>query len=218
MSLQPRQLLIVDDHPIVRHGILNLIAAQCMPLQCREAASMDAALSLLEHWLPDIILLDLKLGQENGLHLIPKLRARNMHCPILVLSVHDESIYAERALKAGAQGYLMKDAGPDQLMDAIQRILRGETFVSSAMHQKLMSAWTSGKALSEGIGVANLSDRELEVMQLVGQGLSSGQIAEQLQRSVKTIESHKATIQRKLGLESSGQLARYAAIWSDQNP
>lgn len=210
-------VLVVDDHPIMRKGIVYLLQTLAGHDSTSEADSIASALQQVARQPPDVIVLDLSLGRESGLDLIRRLRDQGSTVPILVLSVFDEAMHAERVLRAGSQGYLMKESAPDQLLDAVRRVARGEIVISAPMQARIMAAWVDGgsNSLNRG-GMAGLSPRELEVLRLIGQGLSTAQIAEQQVRSLKTIEAHRSNIQRKLGLASAAQLVRYATLWLER--
>jgi DNA-binding NarL/FixJ family response regulator len=204
------KILVVDDHPIVRQGIAFLLSSQVAGARITGASSVEEALQCARRQPPDICILDLSLGRASGLPLIDALRKAGLSTPVLVLSVFDESLHAERALRAGAQGYLMKEVAPDLLVDAVQRVARGEVVVSPAVQNRLL-AKAVGPA-TDSSGETALSDREREVLDLIGAGLSSQQIADKMVRSIKTIETHRSNLQRKLSLRSSLELVRYAAL------
>lgn len=207
-------ILIVDDHPVVRQGIRHLLETKGATTD--EADCGAVALRLAAARRPDVVVVDLSLGRESGLDLIERLRADGCDAPVLVLSVFDEALHAERALRAGAQGYVMKEAAPDLLVDAVWRAARGEVVLSAPMLSRLMSSPMRGTGSESRTGEAALSSRELQVLQMVGEGLATSDIAERIKRSVKTIEAHRTNIQRKLQLESSLQLVRYATLWVDR--
>lgn len=203
-------VLVVDDHPVLRQGLRSLLTAQASDIRVAEADSLDSAVAAALSLRPQVCVLDLSLGKESGLDLIPRLRAAAIDAAVLVLSVFDESLHAERALRAGARGYLMKESAADQLVDAVQRVARGEIVVSAPVHARLLAVAIGGDAARSG--EAALSAREREILDLVGRGLSSQQIAERMSRSVKTIETHRGNIQRKLRLDCALQLVRYATL------
>jgi two-component system response regulator NreC len=205
----PARVVIVDDHPILRHGIAQLIAREGDFTVCGEAGSYDEALELLASLDVDLMLVDLSLEGQSGLDLIRAVRERQPQIRCLVLSMHDERLHAERALRAGARGYLMKQEATRKIVTALRRVRDGKIWLSDSIASDLLERMASGApaAVDE---VHGLSDRELEVLRLIGQGLKTGDIAKALHRSVHTVEAHRASIKRKLGLKTSGELARAA--------
>ena len=212
MADSPYRILVVDDHAIVRHGIERLIDAEADLMVAAEADCSDDALQLIDKNDFDLVLLDIGLRSGSGLDLIQHIRARRDDLPILVFSMHQETYYAERVLRAGAQGYLMKQGDPSNIVPAIRKVLEGELVLSPAMSHELVK-----RAVEGGDGrrtVEELSDRETEVVRLIGRGLSTREIAEDLNLSIKTIESYRANVKRKLGLKSGSELARFAYDWT----
>ncbi|MEX0885890.1 MAG: response regulator transcription factor [Phycisphaeraceae bacterium] len=207
---RPCRVLIVDDHPIVRRGLGQLIERETDMDLVAEAASPDAALDGVEEHKPDVVVADLAFEGLDGIELIKDLKARYPQVAVLVLSMHDESFYAQRVLKAGAMGYLMKQEGVEQVITGIRSVYQGRVFLSNRMSQMLLSKMTGGPSRAPGFGVESLTDRELEVLRLIGQGRSTRQIAEQLHLSIKTIETHRENIKQKLQLENASQLVQYA--------
>lgn len=209
------RILIVDDHPVVRAGLaMTLNRAPDLEI-CGEAEGVPDALKLIPETRPDMLLIDLDLDGGNGLDLIRKARESHPKVPILMLSIHPEATYAERALRAGAQGYLMKSAPPDRLLAAIREVLGGGISVSESMKAQVLKRMAGGKADGDREAVASLSDRELEVFREIGQGRTTRQIAEKLCLSVKTIETHITHIKRKLGLRSGTELQHRAILWAN---
>ncbi|AVP97122.1 DNA-binding response regulator [Ahniella affigens] len=207
--------LIVDDHPIVRQGIAQVIRQEKLASLVLEASNLQSALQLFSAHRPELVIVDLALGDEDGRNVIRSIRALNKETHILVLSMHDERDNAEDCLRDGADGYVMKQVATEQLADAIRRLQRGEIALSSVMQSAIFRGRKD--AMSEGTRtVASLSDKEREILRLLGQGMSSSQIAETLHRSVKTIEAHRATLRGKLGLKTAVELIRFAALWSKQ--
>lgn len=202
------RILIVDDHPIIRQGMAMLINREPDLHACCVAEQIEQAVVVNRACTHDMAIVDMSLEGFSGLELIRRLQFEFPDLPILVLSMHDESIYAEPALKAGARGYLMKQVATEDLLGAIRQVLHGELFVSDRMRSSMLKKMTGGAMSPSPIGT--LSPSELEVLHLVGMGLGTSEIAERLSRSVKTIESHKANIKRKLNLDSSSQLALFA--------
>jgi DNA-binding NarL/FixJ family response regulator len=210
-------VLLVDDHPIVRQGVAQLINREPDFMVCGEADTAHAALTLLTTLKPDLAIIDLSLEDRNGMDLLKDMKARSPKLHVLVLSMHDESVYAERALRAGAKGYIMKQEAPDRVLVALRTILAGEVYVSEKMAAQMLRAlsdWRPGTAESP---VERLSDRELEVFRLIGKGLSTSAIAEQLFISVKTVETHREHIKIKLKLTKKGDLLQQSIQWCAEN-
>lgn len=211
-SLDPIRVLIVDDHPIVRHGLAQLIDQQPGMEVVSQAGTAPDALDKVLAGGFDLAVIDVSLQGVSGLELIKQIRERGSETPILVMSMHDEMFYAERALRAGAQGYIMKQRATAEIVKAIRRVTEGELYLSPEMSDQLLRRAVDGSA-PDKFGPSQLSDRELEVLQLLGQGISTREIAEQLHLSVKTIESYRANIKRKLDLKNASELMRYAVDW-----
>jgi DNA-binding NarL/FixJ family response regulator len=208
----PVRVLVVDDHPIVRHGMVQLIEQQTGLEVSGQASTAAEALELAVKGGYDLAVIDVLLKGVSGLELIKQIRERGVETPILVMSMHDEMFYAERALRAGAQGYVMKQRATAEIVKAIRRVVGGELYLSPEMADQLLRRAVDG-ASPERIGPAQLSDRELEVLQLLGQGVSTREIADKLHLSVKTIESYRANIKRKLDLKNATELMCYAVDW-----
>jgi DNA-binding NarL/FixJ family response regulator len=207
-----KQLLILDDHPMMREGLAQLINNQPDLAVCAEAGTGQEALALAARVAPDLLLADLSLPDTNGLEVIKDLHALHPGLPVLVISMHDETIYAERVLRAGARGYIMKQEGGKKLMEAIRRVLSGRIYVSEKISATLLETF-SGQPFQSPRSVTELSDREFEVLQLLGQGKGTRQIADQLRLSIKTVDTHRANIKRKLNLRGASELVRYAVRW-----
>jgi DNA-binding NarL/FixJ family response regulator len=209
-----RCILVVDDHPLVRAGVCALIHGEPDLAVCGEAGTASEALALFRRTTPDVVIVDLALPDGSGLDLVKRLAGAENPPRILVCSMHEESLFAERALKAGAHGYINKQEATSHVISAIRRILSGQIYLSAHMTEVTLQRLAGGKAGSEvTASVQNLSNRELEVFRLTGQCLSSSQIAEHLHLSVKTVETHRANIKRKLNLKSGNELTRYAVQW-----
>ncbi|HMO27151.1 MAG TPA: response regulator transcription factor [Tepidisphaeraceae bacterium] len=204
------RILLVDDHPVVRQGLRQLIEAEPDLVVLAEAATAREAVELAEQNPPDVALIDLALTDRSGLELIKDLRNRISGLPMLVLSMHDESLYAERALRAGARGYVMKHEATETLLAAIRKVKGGEIAVSPKMAARMLSQMVTGNVTEVKTPVSRLTDRELEVFTLIGQGVSTRQIAERLFVSVKTVEAHRENIKQKLSLKTGTELNRYA--------
>jgi DNA-binding NarL/FixJ family response regulator len=207
------RVFIVDDHPIVRQGLRQLVEHEPDMMVCGEAESAVEGLRNIGKCRPDIAVVDLTLKDGNGLDLTRDIRTRYPQTRVLVLSMHDAAIYAERALRAGAMGYLMKEEATELVIGALRTILRGEVFLTESIAQRMLQKVASGKAERGGSPLDVLSDRELEVFRLVGQGISTREIASRLHRSVKTIDSHRENIKRKLSLNSAADLLQHAIQW-----
>jgi DNA-binding NarL/FixJ family response regulator len=211
----PKRLLVVDDHPMMRTGLAQLIDNEGDLKVCAEADNAGQALNAVAKQKFDLALVDISLPDKNGLELIKDLRTLNPALPILVVSMHDEIIYAERVLRAGARGYIMKQEGGQKFLQAIRRVLAGQVFVSEKMSARILEN-ISGTAAQNSISpVRRLSDREFEVFQLIGQGVGTSDIATRLHLSVKTVEVHRANIKQKLGLATGTELVRFAVRWLD---
>jgi DNA-binding NarL/FixJ family response regulator len=203
-----RRVMIVDDHPVVRQGIRLMINAEADLAICGEAQSEQQARRMVRELNPDVVVVDLSLTEGDGFNIVRDVHAHFPAIRILVLSMHDEAIYAERLLSQGASGYIMKQAATEQLITALRTVLRGERFISEALQSSLAS-----RRSDDGGQKSRLSARELQVISLIGQGLGTREIAENLSLSVKTVETHRLTIKRKLALETNAQLVQYAIKW-----
>jgi DNA-binding NarL/FixJ family response regulator len=213
-GFEKHRVLIVDDHPIVRHGLIQLIDAEPDLKVCGEAQSDREARAAIRELQPDVMIVDVSLAQGDGIDLVREVRAQRPDLPMLVLSMHDETIYAERMLAAGASGYIMKEAAFEQLLTALRRVLSGGQYLSDAM-EKLLNAKREEGAPAAGSTdpIGRLSNRELQVLSLIGRGMSSRQAAESLNVSVKTVESHRQSLKRKLNLATNAQLLQYSVQW-----
>ena len=209
------KVLLVDDHLVVRKGLSLVITDDPSLSVCGEAASAAECMLLLPKALPDVILTDLSLGKTSGLELVKDIRKINANIPILAFSIHDEDLYAERALSAGANGYIMKETDSDTLLKAIHKVLDGEVYLSPAMTSRMLRKLSGNKdsAKSPLKEIDKLSDRELEVFSLIGHGFSTNKIADQLNLSEKTIETYRAHIKEKLNLDGAASLTRAAVYW-----
>jgi DNA-binding NarL/FixJ family response regulator len=208
-----KRLLIVDDHPMMRTGLAQLIDNEGDLKVCAEADTAGQALDIAVSQTLDLILLDISLPDKSGLELIKDLRALKPGLPILVVSMHDESLYAERVLRAGGRGYIMKQEGGKKLLQAIRQVLNGQIYVSEKMSAGILETF-SGRQAEAGVSpVQQLSDREFEVFQLIGQGKSTREIAVHLHLSAKTVEVHRLNIKKKLKLKTATDLVRHAVRW-----
>jgi DNA-binding NarL/FixJ family response regulator len=210
------RVFLVDDHPIVRHGMAQLVAAEADLAVCGDAADAAAALEAVAAADPGVIILDVSLGTTSGIDLIRELKQRAPHAAVLVMSMHDEELYAERALRAGASGYVMKHEATQSILRAIRSVAAGGVFVSEAVSARLLGRWAAGGA-SDASPLGKLSNRELHVLELIGRGLGTRAIAEQLQVSVKTVESYRARLKDKMNLRSGTELTRFAVHWATED-
>ncbi len=209
-AVQRKRIVVVDDHPLMREGVGRWIERAPDLEVCGEAESASQALSLVEKLKPDLVLTDIALTGRSGLELIKDLRALQPELPVLVLSMHEESLYAGRALRAGARGYVMKRAGGDRVVEAIREVLRGRITVSPEMGTHLLEEYSGRRAHSRRVPLPSLTDREFEVFQLIGEAKSNREIGEQLHLSPKTVETHRMSLARKLKLKSAAELLRFA--------
>jgi DNA-binding NarL/FixJ family response regulator len=207
------RILLVDDHPTFRHGLAQLITAEEGLTICGEAGDAAQGISAARALKPELIILDISLPGSNGLELIKMILAELPQMPILVLSVHDESHFAIRAIRAGAKGYLMKSETPEQIVSAIRILLGGGSYLSLSLADRLI--FKTIQSIDAGVGspIDNLSDRELEVFQRLGEGLGTREIAELLHLSMKTVETHRAHIKEKLACKSGSEVVRFAIDW-----
>jgi DNA-binding NarL/FixJ family response regulator len=214
-SVEPRRrrILIVEDHLVVRHGLVQIINQEPDLEICGEADDVSGALACLPEVSPDLVLVDLSLRASSGLDLIKEIKKSYPMLPVLVLSMHDELLHGQSALQAGAKGYIMKRADPDSLMNAIRRVLNGDTHISAQLVGRLLDRSLSEHGDAWRTSIDRLSTREREVFQLIGKGLATREVADSLGLSVKTIESHRESIKTKLGLNRATELQRAAFQW-----
>jgi DNA-binding NarL/FixJ family response regulator len=208
-----KTVLVVDDHPLMRQGLALLINQQQDMQVCGEAEEAQAAMHAIAQLRPDIMILDISLNGPDGLELLKNIRASDPDLPVLVLSMHDEAIYAERALRARANGYIMKQEATEKVLVAVRRILNGEIYLSERMSNKMLQQYVGGAPAMIQSRIASLSDRELEVFRLIGEGRATREIAEELHLSVKTVETYQAHIKEKLALRSGRELIQHAIQW-----
>ena len=209
------RLLIIDDHPMMRTGLAQLIDNEGDLKVCAEADNAGQAIDLVSKQKFDIVLCDISLPDKSGLELIKDIRALQPDLPILVVSMHDEMIYAERVLRAGGRGYIMKQEGGVKFIHAIRQVPAGQIYVSEKMSSRILEIFSGVKAKAGHSPVSKLSDREFEVFQLIGLGKGTRDIAEQLHLSVKTVEVHRANIKTKLEIKTATDLVRFAVRWAD---
>jgi DNA-binding NarL/FixJ family response regulator len=208
-----KRILVVDDHPMTRRGVAELIRRQSGLTVCCEMGTAKEALAAVKSNPPDLVLCDLSLAERSGLELIKDLHVLHPEIPILVFSMHYESLYAERVLRAGARGYIMKSEGAAKLVEAIREVLRGRVYLSDAMRYRAVYRFSHGPGAAKDDNTAALSDRELEVFELIGQALGTREIARRLHVSTSTVETHRAHIKEKLGLTNATELVRAAVEW-----
>ncbi len=212
-SAEPNRILIVDDHPIFREGLRQMIDNEPDLKVCGEAPDSESALQAVEEQKPDLAIVDISLGGANGIDLIKNLKDAHDDLPVLVVSMHDESLYAERALRAGALGYVMKHEPAKTVKLAVRKALKGEVYLSERMSSSMLSRVVRGSTAPSESPVSALSNRELEVFQMLGQGKSVRQIAENLDLSIPTINSFRNRIKEKLHLKSSTEVMLHAIQW-----
>jgi len=205
-----KTVFIVDDHPLLRQGLALLINREQDLMVCGEAEEAKTAMTEIAAKKPDILIADISLNGPDGLDLLKNLRTQYPNLPVLILSMHDESIYAERALRARANGYIMKQEATEKVLVAVRRILGGDIYLSDRMANKLLHQYISGTAADMKTQLSALSDRELEVFRLIGEGRGTRQIAEKLHLSIKTVETYQAHIKEKLSLQSGRELVQHA--------
>lgn len=211
------RILVVDDHPLLREGVRQLINRQSDLVACGEAADLPGATTAVETCQPDLVLLDLRLGSGDTLEFVKSVKARFPHVSILILSQHDEALYAERVLRAGASGYVMKEEAAQEVLSAIRAVLAGELYVSRKMAILLLHKLLRGRPTAPDNRLAGLSDRELQVFQMLGAGLGSRRIAAELHLSIKTVETHRESLKHKLGLPTGAELVRHATRWVESS-
>ena len=203
----------MDDHPIVRQGLRRMIEPEPDLVVCGEVQTEREARTAIRALAPDVVIVDISLAQGDGLELVRDVHAQQPELPMLVLSMHDELIYAERLLAAGASGYIMKQAASDQLLIALRQVLAGGTYLSESLAGNLGRSDAAAAGGGSGDPIDRLSNRELQVLSLIGRGMSSREAAEALGLSVKTVETHRQSLKRKLNLATNAQLLQYAINW-----
>jgi DNA-binding NarL/FixJ family response regulator len=208
-----KRILIVDDHPMMRQGLAQLIDNEPDLSVCGEADAAGPALTAAGTQKPDLVIADISLPDKSGLELIKDLQSMHSGLPVLVVSMHDESLYAERVLRAGGRGYIMKQEGGKKLMDAIRQVLSGQIYVSERMSAKILEIFSGRRPQGSDSPLAQLSDREFEVFESIGQGKATREIADHLHLSVKTVEVHRANIRKKLKLASGMDVVHRAIRW-----
>jgi DNA-binding NarL/FixJ family response regulator len=207
------RVLLVDDHPTMREGLIRVIEREADLTVCGEAESIPQALAVIESTRPDVAVVDISLAGQNGLEFIKDIKVRHPQLAVLVHSMHDESVYAERALRAGAKGYIGKNEPPRKLLQGIRDVLKGEIFLSAAMTRQILRAVGSDRVDRKTSPFRELSDREFEVFELTGQGLGTKEIAGTLHLSEKTVQAHRDHIRQKLNLPDGRSLTSFAIRW-----
>ena len=210
-----KRILLIDDHPIMRHGLAQLIRAAEELEVCGEAGSAREGLERALALKPDVVIVDLTLPDKSGLELLKDIHAMLPGMQCLVLSMHDESLYAERVLRSGARGYIMKETAAENLISAIRKVLSGGLYLSDSLAAKMLEQAALGRPKLPGGGVDALTDRELEVLEAIGSGKATKIIAEQLKISARTVEAHRAHIKEKLNITDGPGLVRYAVQWME---
>lgn len=212
------RILVVDDHPVVRLGLRQMLSQEADLEICGEAGTAAEGLELAHETSPDLVIVDISLPDRSGLELVKQLATGSDPPRIVISSMHDEMLFAERALKAGAHGYVAKEEATRDLVEAVRRVVDGDMYLSEEMTQHMLQV-SAGRASKDGAGgVESLSDRELEVFERIGQGLTTREIAERLHLSVKTIESHRENVKTKLDLRNNNELIRRAVEWWLRQP
>jgi DNA-binding NarL/FixJ family response regulator len=205
--------LVVDDHPIFRQGLVELIRSETRYAVSAEAGSAAEAMQALSRFVPDMALVDISLADQHGLDLVKAMKTAHSGILVLIISMHDEAVYAERALRAGARGYVMKQEAASVMLDAIRTVLSGKIYVSAAMRDRLLETMFSQREEAEAQSVERLSDRELEVLERIGQGYGAAEIARVLNLSVKTVNAYRDHIKEKLKIQGAGDLRKFAVKW-----
>jgi DNA-binding NarL/FixJ family response regulator len=212
-----RRVFLVEDHPVTREGFAQLINYQPDLVVCGQAGTASKAITGIHSLKPDLAVVDISLAESNGIELIKQVRVLHPRLPVLVLSTHDEALYAQRALRAGARGYVMKQAPTSEVMNAIRQVLAGDLYLSEAMRTRLVHEHLHGIAPLRSTDIGNLSDRELEIFELIGHGQTTTRIALKLRLSVSTVETHRAHIKQKLKLSNAIELVRRAVEWVNRS-
>jgi DNA-binding NarL/FixJ family response regulator len=210
------RILIVDDHVIVRQGIAQLVNREPDLDVCEEAGDADSAIAVLREQPVDLAIVDISLPGTSGIELVKLMRDAHPNLPVLVMSMHDEALYSDRAFRAGAKGYVMKQEATEKLLAAIRKILNGGVYVSDRMQTVMVQRFLNSGVDETVSFIDNLTDREFEILRMIGQGLTVAEIAEKLGRSAKTVEAHRANLREKLGLKRAAELARFATQWVER--
>ena len=216
-AAEKKKILIVEDHPVFRAMLVQLIEKKLGMTVCGQADNIQEAITLIERTRPDAAIVDLTLQGPGGLELIKDLKARHHHLPVLVLSMHEEHLYAERVLRAGAKGYVSKQEEPAEVVEAIREVMNGRTYVSKRVNREILDRLGHADKAVRPSGMDLLSDREVEVFQLVGRGLNSRSISTELHLEPSTVDSYRARIKQKLGIKNAAELYHRAAQWAETN-
>ena len=217
-TVEKKKILIIEDHALFRAMLVQLIEKELGMTVCGQADNIKEAMTLIEQTLPDAAIVDIKLDGSSGLELIKDLKAQQNQLPVLVLSMHAEGLYAERALRAGAKGYISKQEAPSEMVAAIREVMDGQTYVSKRVNREILERLGHADKAMRPLGVELLSDREIEVFQLVGRGFNSREIAGRLDLESTTVDSHRARIKEKLGIKNAAELYQRAAQWAESSP
>ncbi|MBE7494907.1 MAG: response regulator transcription factor [Verrucomicrobiaceae bacterium] len=209
----PRKVFIVDDHPVFRDGLVRIAAAIPGVVICGEADNAVEAFNAITKLNPDLILMDINLPGKSGLELLQDVHATNPELPVLVISMHDEHLYAERVLRAGGRGYIMKQAGPDKMREAISKVLNGQVYASEKTAAAILDALSRPRSATSTSVLSKLTDRELEILRLIGQGKDTHEISDSLHISTKTVDTHRSHLREKLGVKGNTELIHYAVRW-----
>jgi DNA-binding NarL/FixJ family response regulator len=210
------RILVVDDHPIFRHGLAQLISQEDDIEVCGEAEDYRSALKAVDDLDPDMVIVDITLKETSGIDLIKEVHRQHKELPMLVISMHDETLYAERALRAGARGYIMKQEASESVVQAIRQVLSGGIYTSRRITEDILTRFLEGQTQPHESPLNQLTDREIEIFRLIGEGLSISEIGQRLHLSVKTVGTHRERIKEKLRLKNSTELLRYALYWVEQ--
>ncbi|MHB1082201.1 MAG: response regulator [Prosthecobacter sp.] len=212
-STSANKVFIVDDHPVFRDGLVRIAAAIPGVVVCGEADNARDAFDSISQLNPDLVLMDINLPGKNGLELLQDVHAMRPELPVLVISMHDEQLYAERVLRAGGRGYIMKQEGPDKMREAITKVLNGQVYASERTAAAILDTLSRPRSSASTSTIAKLTDRELEILRLSGQGKDNRAIAQELHISLKTVDTHRDHIKEKLGLKNGIELIHYAVRW-----
>lgn len=213
MNTKQSRVIVVDDHPIVRQGLAQMIDREPDLMVCGEAEEARSALQAIATLNPDIAVIDISLNGPSGIEILKTIRTTDPKLRVLILSMHDEMVYAERALRAGANGYIMKQEAAEMVLVALRRILGGEIYVSNRVANRMLRQLVGGTPKARQSSVDDLTDRELEVFRLIGEGHGTRQISDDLHLSVKTVETYQSHIKEKMGLKNARELVQYAIQW-----
>lgn len=211
-------MLVVDDHPVFRAGLIGLVQQESDITVCGEADDAAHTLTAIDRLKPDLVLMDIGLPDKSGLELLKDVRAMHPGLPVLIISMHDETLYAERVVRAGGRGYIMKQAGPDKIIQAIRKVFSGGVYVSERISSLILDHMAGVRTGDANTSLSRLTDRELEVLRLIGESKEAQDIARHLHLSIKTVDTHRAHIRQKLGLKNTTELIHYAVRWVDEQP